>query len=130
MIGGQFILNILDKIKTGIAKPYITPVIIGFALLYYKGEAEALNSFAVGTGYCFIIGGFLIFVITSVMNIRIELYERIIVKYENLLKTSTDTIQKREDYIHTRDGITSSSTGKDTSNVDGQKKTPDISTPI
>jgi hypothetical protein len=86
--------------KSGISKQsYVAFIVLGFVLIYFKGEEQEINKIALAIGYLFLVSGFIIGIITNILSIKIEIYEHIIEKYNKLLESNSKSLDQRESMI-------------------------------
>lgn len=89
-----------NTMKSGISKQsYVAFIVLGFVLIYFKGEEQEINKIALAIGYLFLVAGFIIGIITNILSIKIEIYEHIIEKYNKLLESNSKSLDQRESMI-------------------------------
>lgn len=93
------------KFVKGIAKPYFLLISVGIVILYFTNTKDENTDLANTIGYGFLILGFIVAIITTIINIKINLYEDIIEKHKDLLQSSSESLKSRENMIQNQQSL-------------------------
>lgn len=96
----NFILEALKLLKNPLSsQKYIYFLVIGFAMVYFKGDAKEVDNVVKYAGYTIIVFGVLFAAITKIISVRIEMYENIIKQYTALSSSIKKSLDSREKLV-------------------------------
>ena len=99
------LFDFLRGLKKGISKQaYIIFVLLGAFLVYQNQQTpEQSKSFMEAVGYCFMASGLIIGVATSLISIKLEVYEHIIKQYREVADMNFATVKEDRKHFSSSD---------------------------